>query len=86
MPLPGRRLDNIIHPQDHLCRLRGRDKDLELALEGLPDAQHTHISNPTIGHVEAERGMPCRMCSTQLGDELAVVNVCVCVCVYFLGG
>lgn len=48
-PLPGCRLQDVVHTQDHLCRLAGRDDDLRLDLEALCNAKLGDIGNLGVG-------------------------------------
>ena len=44
-PLPGRRLQDVVHAQNHLRRLAGRDDNLRLDLEALGDAEIRNVGN-----------------------------------------
>lgn len=45
LPLPRRRFDNLVHPQNHLRSLRGRQQHRLLDLEGFEDAQLLHVAH-----------------------------------------
>ena len=50
-PLPGRRLDDVVHPQDHLGRLGRREQHLPLHRERLRDAHLRHVAHRALVHV-----------------------------------
>lgn len=53
--LPGGRTDDVVHSQDHLSCLRGRQKYLSLHHKRLGDAQSLHAANNASVHVCTQR-------------------------------
>lgn len=47
MPLPGGRLDDVIHPQDHFGGLGCAQQRRVLDFEGLIDATVSHVTQTT---------------------------------------
>mmetsp|Transcript_6458 Transcript_6458/g.17792 ORF Transcript_6458/g.17792 Transcript_6458/m.17792 type:complete len:494 (-) Transcript_6458:201-1682(-) len=68
--LPGRVLDDVVHPDDHLGGLRSGAELRHLTPEGLHDAQRVHVGHHGLREVNAHRGLPLRVHRLQLADEV----------------
>mmetsp|Transcript_36275 Transcript_36275/g.75690 ORF Transcript_36275/g.75690 Transcript_36275/m.75690 type:complete len:370 (-) Transcript_36275:593-1702(-) len=75
--LPWRVLDDVIHSDDHLCRLCRRAELRHLAPEGLHDAQLLHVSHATRGELQAGGVLSFGVRCSQLPRQLRRVQASI---------